>query len=176
MEGLDLIPENDEKELDDLISGKINNINLFKNEKNKKNVNKQLEEINLFNRTILNTNNWGSSNLRGNPKENSQNIFHFKPDVKDIEKEIGKNIYNTKLPRARQYTKAILKNSLSLNSSKGFIGTNLLSTMYKTNVLNSTGSKNLINSGSFTSGLSKSLAAGNNSNFMSSENFNLNKK
>ena len=86
MEGLDLIPENDEKELDDLISGKINNINLFKNEKNKKNVNKQLEEINLFNRTILNTNNWGSSNLRGNPKENSQNIFHFKPDVKDIEK------------------------------------------------------------------------------------------
>ena len=63
-----------------------------------------------------------------------------------------------------------------MNSSKGFIGTNLLSTMYKTNVLNSTGSKNLINSGSFTSGLSKSLAAGNNSNFMSSENFNLNKK
>lgn len=143
IEKLDLIPEHDEKEMDEFIKDKFNNIDLFKssnkiissnkdfnseNFKNKQRLTNYtsssidktslasslagvgLDEVNTFNSTILRTNNWGDSNVKlSQNKDNSfeKTVNHFKPNKREIEREIGKSIYNTKLPRARQFTKAV---------------------------------------------------------------------
>lgn len=118
---LDLIPEHDERESDNLIANNVNNTDLFKNNKiylksNLKEMNKEdseaakkLDEVNLFTKTILGMNNWGNSQpkLGINNKESVENTTFFKPQKKEIEKEVGKSIFNTKLPRARLPAKAI---------------------------------------------------------------------
>ena len=128
MEKLDLIPEFEESEIDGEKAKKLKNTNLFKkvetskNKKinNKKNIlnnnnnynkdnlnlkNEELEEINKFNNAILKNANWGTAGKPMASEENTKNYQCHKPDKKEIEREIGKNIYNTKLPRARLLTK-----------------------------------------------------------------------
>lgn len=122
MDSLDLIPENDEKDIDNIISN-MNNIDLFKNnlklgikDRYKENEASQiLDEVNLFTKTILGTNNWGDSypKLCNNSREHVEKTTYFKPQKKEIEKEVGKSILNTKLPRARLSTKAIETQNLS---------------------------------------------------------------
>jgi hypothetical protein len=121
MDSLDLIVEHDEREIDNLIANNINNTDLFKNSKNNfksnakeryketNDLSQKLDEVNLFTKTIMSNNDWGNSypKLGNNSKELVENMTHFKPHKKEIEKEIGKSILNTKLPRARLSTKAI---------------------------------------------------------------------
>lgn len=122
MDSLDLIPEHDEREIENLVNtNNINNTDLFKNNKiylksNYKERYKEesesaqkIDEVDLFTKTILGTNNWGESypKLGNINKESLENTTYFKPHKKEIEKEIGKSIFNTKLPRARLSTKAI---------------------------------------------------------------------
>lgn len=120
MDTLDLIPEHDEKDLENIITNNVNNIDLFKNNKiylksnykerykEDSEASQNLDEINSFTKTILGTNNWGDSypKLGKNNKESIENTTFFKPHKKEMEKEIGKSILNTKLPRARLSTKA----------------------------------------------------------------------
>jgi len=118
MEKLDLIPEFEESEVD-AAERKINNFDLFKNPeinnykkiKNEKKVSderahtEELAEMNKFANSIMKTKNWGASARPSTTEESSKNYNFHKPDKKEIEREIGKNIYNTKLPRARLPTK-----------------------------------------------------------------------
>lgn len=109
IEQLDLIPENEEKEDEN----KINNTNLFKNLKNfKVDSNKinevndpkenKLEVINSFNNTIMSSKNWGENNLKnGSNKDPMERTSYFKPSKKFTEREMGRSIMDTKLPRAR---------------------------------------------------------------------------
>lgn len=124
METLDLIPEYEEKEMDDVVGAPIKNVDLFKNNKisdlklDKKdrygdNSDVKLEDVNQFNKTILGTNNWGELNNKLSNKENSTSNSYFKPQKKEIEREVGKSIQNTKLPRARLPTKAIERQNLN---------------------------------------------------------------
>ncbi len=124
MDTLDLIPEYDEKELDDAVPI-IKNINLFKNNKisdlKSDNKNKyldnntpdSLEDVNQFNKTILGTIKWGDLNNKLSSKENSTSTSFFKPQKKEIEREIGISIQNTKLPRNRLPTKAFERKNLN---------------------------------------------------------------
>lgn len=77
-----------------------NNNNNFGNKNNE-----DLEEINKFNNAILKNANWGQGGKPAASEENAKNYVFHKPDKREIEREIGKNIYNTKLPRARLLTK-----------------------------------------------------------------------
>jgi hypothetical protein len=108
LDALDLIPEYDEKICDDDGGAMINNYggNILINSKLGKNNNEyddkeSLEAINKFNYSILRNTYWGSSAGKGgaNPKGKK----HFKPDQKELEKEMGLNILNTKLPRSRVF-------------------------------------------------------------------------
>lgn len=126
LEKLDLIPEFEESQIDGENPKKLNNTNLFKKPETSKNKktntkknnldannstkidnknNQDLEEINKFNKAILKNANWGDTGRPSASDENSKNFLFHKPDKKKIEREIGKNIYNTKLPRARLLTK-----------------------------------------------------------------------
>jgi hypothetical protein len=103
IEQLDLIPEHEEKEEDE---NKINNINLFKNFKIDKEkvqiLENKLDDINTFNNTIMSTKNWGENTLKtDNNKDIMENTHYFKPNRKIFEKELGRSILDTKLPRAR---------------------------------------------------------------------------
>ena len=102
---LDLIPEYKESE------NSNNNIDLFKNRRNfnqeKKNFDKKLissslDEINKFNFEIMKNKGWG---LYGSEKTDKPKLEgpkpRFKPSKKALEKELGMNIVNTKLPRSR---------------------------------------------------------------------------
>lgn len=131
IEKLDLIPEFEETEMDTTKDDKkINNTNLFKNtEPNKTVYNKKkeriilsdkkseedLNEMNKFNNAIMKNANWGNSVKTAHTEENAKNLQFHKPDKKEIEREIGKSIYNTKLPRARLFTKIKDPGSTSFN-------------------------------------------------------------
>ena len=132
MEKLDLIPEFEESEMENTKGEikKINNTNLFKNSEpsktfynkkrerivlTEKNMEEDLSEINKFNNAIMKNTNWGNSVKQGNTEENTKNMQVHKPDKREIEREIGKNIYNTKLPRARLSTKIKDPGSNSFN-------------------------------------------------------------
>jgi hypothetical protein len=87
----------------------IDNPNLFrKSSYNKKDeggnsIKNSLDEINNFNMSIVKNNQWGS-NYSKLPKEGSRIKKSNKPDLKEIEREVGKNILNTKLPRSRVFS------------------------------------------------------------------------
>lgn len=161
MEKLDLIPEYEESEIDGENSKKLKSTNLFKkieNVKNKKisinkninnNINnEELEEINKFNNAIMKNTNWGTAGKPTASDENAKNFKFHKPDKKEIEREIGKNIYNTKLPRARLLTKIKDPGSSSFsnaaNKTGGLFGANENSkffgdgTLYDNSVFNKT--------------------------------------
>ena len=89
------------------------NTDIFKNKKNlvekekdifKESMTASLEEINKFNHSIMRNNLWGQ-NLLNKPKPNTANKLPIKPDTKELEREMGKTIVNTKLPRSRHLTK-----------------------------------------------------------------------
>ena len=168
IETLDLIPENEDN---NLLYGKINNTNLFKNLKDEKNKNdnKYLEEINSFNETILKNSSWGNSNMKTNNKDESQINYPIKPDKREIEKEVGKSVYNTKLPRNRMLTKALQNQNMNASSisfsSKG------LALFSRT----SQNKSNLLNSSNLNFG--NSTVIGKNSNLLGvNDNFNSIKK
>ncbi len=97
-----------------------NNSNIFKKTKKDdlENDGKSLEEINKFTYSIVHNQQWGSNATKGH-YEKYENRAPYKPELKDIEKEIGKNILKTKMPRARAYT--YVKNPLEMsNTSTGF--------------------------------------------------------
>jgi len=127
IEQLDLIPENEEKEEDE---NKINNTNLFKNFKIDKigNNNKEnkLDDINTFNNTIMSAKNWGENNLKNNNnKDPMERTNYFKPNKKNQERELGRSIVDTKLPRARLPNRfmeqQIISKSTNLNLKKSDI-------------------------------------------------------
>ena len=122
LEGLDEIMENEE------INPQENNEDIlqsdpFKKTKrdDKENYMRSLEEINKFNSSIVNNAQWGANTLRGHFERGGNNT-HFKPDLKDIEREVGKNIVKTKLPRSRVFSHVKTPNSMSMNATTSSFG------------------------------------------------------
>lgn len=107
LEGLDLIPEYEENITNDNLNNAdnpINNSNLFKKTKNNFTDDLQvLEEINKFNLSIVNNTQWGTTGSKM-PRNLNAGKVPAKPNLKEIEREVGKNIVKTKLPRARVYS------------------------------------------------------------------------
>ena len=131
LEELDLIPEFDETST--LHKKKLNNENLFK----KKNTIKskiilnsereELDEMNKFNNEIITDSKWGSTNKRKGGDDNLNTMQFNKPNKKEVEKELGKNIVNTKIPRARLLTKVKDPNFYKIaNKTGGAFGTSSL--------------------------------------------------
>lgn len=124
---LDLIPEFEENEMEEKKKIATNNVNLFKKKADNHRKDKaheeliinqeKLEDINKFNNAILKDTNWGNYLKPTKQEDLFRNTHFFKPDKKEIEKEIGKNIYNTKLPRARLLTKIKDPGSSSFNKT-----------------------------------------------------------
>ena len=111
LDALDCMPEYDKKLEDEHF--RSTNTDMFKNKKNlvdqekdkfKESITASLEEINKFNHSIMKNSLWGH-NLMNKPKPNTANKLPVKPDTKELEKEMGKTIVNTKLPRSRHLTK-----------------------------------------------------------------------
>lgn len=107
LEKLDLIPEDDENSIN---KKTINNENLFKKTnpaKSKININteRELDEMNKFNNEIIKDLKWGSTNNKRDGDDHYNSKQHIRPNIKNVEKELGKNIVNTKIPRARLLTK-----------------------------------------------------------------------
>jgi len=94
IDNLDLVPELDERALEEEKLKKENEINIFKNLRNKRNYKfrsiSDLEEINKFNFSIVNNKKWGSESL--NIKKNDNKLMTVKKPTKStLAKEIGKN-------------------------------------------------------------------------------------
>lgn len=111
LDALDQMPEYDKNLEDEHF--RSTNTDMFKNkknvndqekEKNKESINASLEEINKFNHSIMRNILWGER-LVNKPKPNTANKMPVKPDQKELEKEMGKTIVNTKLPRSRHFSK-----------------------------------------------------------------------
>ena len=111
LDALDQMPEYEQKLEDEHF--RSTNTDIFKNKKNliekekdifKESMTAYLEEINKFNHSIMRNNLWGQ-NLLNKPKPNTANKLPIKPDTKELEREMGKTIVNTKLPRSRHLTK-----------------------------------------------------------------------
>ena len=106
LDGLDQIMEFDENAYDLEDKLKTNNLfrRTFKNDTEKLEGGAHtLEEINKFNLSIVNNAQWGTNLSKGLP-EKHDNQTHFKPDLKEIQREVGINIAKTKLPRSRVYS------------------------------------------------------------------------
>lgn len=110
-DALDQMPEYDKNLEDEHF--RSTNIDMFKNKKNmvdqekekyKESINASLEEINKFNHSIMKNIMWGQG-MVNKPKPNTANKLPVKPDQKELEKEMGKTIVNTKLPRSRHFSK-----------------------------------------------------------------------
>jgi hypothetical protein len=101
-----------------------NNTNIFKNKKNdgdQSDDGKSLEEINKFTYSLLHNQAWGANNVRGR-FDKGEGTMHFKPDLKELEKEVGKNIVKTKLPRARAFTYVKTPNVMNNTGGNGKTG------------------------------------------------------
>lgn len=107
LDGLDMIHEYEENislENDD-----IKNTNLFKTKKGKTPEEEQeaylksLEEINKFNFSIVKNSAWGTGASK-RIIDKSENKTHVKPNFREIEREVGKNVAKTKLPRSRVFS------------------------------------------------------------------------
>ncbi len=112
LESLDQIVEFEEHE-----NESVNNANFFKQTKIKDKINdyqKSLEDINKFNFSIIKNAQWGANNTIGQNQKHD-NITKYKPDLKEIEREVGKNIVQTKLPRARVFS--YVKSPLEMNAT-----------------------------------------------------------
>ena len=105
LDSLDLIPEYEENRLES------NNIDIFKRRKNylqekkeldKKLISSSLDEINKFNYNILKNKGWGQSAIDRLKLEEPK--IYYKPNKKELERELGQNIVNKKLPRSRIIT------------------------------------------------------------------------
>ena len=118
IEQLDLIPEHSEKDEDE---NKINNTNLFKNFKIDKHVmykESKLDDLNTFNSTIMSSKNWGENNLKeGNKNDPVAGTNYFKPSRKNVERELGRSIMDTKLPRARLPNRFLEQQIISKSNS-----------------------------------------------------------
>jgi hypothetical protein len=112
LESLDQIVEFEEHE-----NESVNNANFFKNTKMKDKLDdyqKSLEDINKFNFSIIKNAQWGANNSVG-LNQKHDNITKYKPDLKEIEREVGKNIVQTKLPRSRVFS--YVKSPLEMNAT-----------------------------------------------------------
>ncbi len=81
----------------------------LKHPKNRHNVQQQepsLEVVNKFNYSIIYDSSWGSKSLDVNLHKNKNLLFSkHKPSKKELTKEMGSLIVNTKLPRSRIFNK-----------------------------------------------------------------------
>ena len=111
LDALDQMPEYEKKLEDEHFRN--TNSDMFKNkkniieqekDKNKDLINASLEEINKFNHSIMKNSLWGQS-LGSKNKPSTANKIPIKPDAKEFEREMGKTIYNTKMPRSRHLSK-----------------------------------------------------------------------
>lgn len=111
LDALDQMPEYDKN----LENEQFRNTNtdMFKSRKNlteqekekfKESINASLEEINKFNQSIMRNISWGQG-VQNKEKPNTANKLPIKPDQKELEKEMGKTIVNTKMPRSRHFSK-----------------------------------------------------------------------
>ena len=91
LDTLDLIPEIDEK-LAEESNIKNNFLEIFKMKKVDVTKSNDLEEINKFNLSIINNIRWGSESLTRTKNEPIRKGA-IKPTKKEIEKEVGKNIF-----------------------------------------------------------------------------------
>jgi len=152
LEKLDLIPEFEENE-EKKDKKKVNNENLFKKKnpaKSKINLNaerEELNEMNKFNNEIITDSKWGSTNKRKDSEDNFNSKNFTKPNKKLIEKELGRNIVNTKIPRARLLTKVKDPNFSKIANKTGgaFGNTNLFNETFQINKNNTTFNKTGIN-------------------------------
>ena len=76
--------------------------------------------INKFNLSLVNNPGWGSNSMKSH-KDNHFNQKLHKPDLKEMERELGKNVVKTKMPRSRVYSKVAASN-LNMNSTMGNLG------------------------------------------------------
>ena len=129
LDGLDLIPEYEENiSLDnpDDPDEDVNNSNIFK--KTKKDTNEEygrsMEEINKFTYSIIKNSGWGNNTSSKLPKDqfisSMKDKGPHKPDQREIEMEVGKNITKTKLPRSRVYSYIKNPNNPMNNTTTGF--------------------------------------------------------
>ena len=104
LEGLDLIPNYDESNYEN------NNIDIFKKrktylqqQKDLQNsiLNNNLEDINKFTLNIINNENWGLNNT-DNIKSKKVSKRPVKPDIKELEREVGVKVVKSKMPRSRK--------------------------------------------------------------------------
>ena len=132
---------------------KVNNENLFRKKnpaKSKINLNaerEELNEMNKFNNEIITDSKWGSTNKRKDSEDNFNSKNFTKPNKKLIEKELGRNIVNTKIPRARLLTKVKDPNFSKIANKTGgaFGNTNLFNETFQINKNNTTFNKTGIN-------------------------------
>ena len=111
LDALDQMPEYDKNIENEQF--RSTNTDMFKSRKNlteqekekfKESINASLEEINKFNHSIMKNMMWGQGG-QNKPKPNTANKMPIKPDQKELEKEMGKTIVNTKMPRSRHFSK-----------------------------------------------------------------------
>jgi hypothetical protein len=111
LDALDQMPEYDKNIENEQF--RSTNTDMFKSRKNvsenekekfKESMNASLEEINKFNHSIMKNMMWGQGGLN-KTKPNTANKIPIKPDQKELEKEMGKTIVNTKMPRSRHFSK-----------------------------------------------------------------------
>jgi hypothetical protein len=129
LDGLDLIPEFDEIVSPDKIEKEdLNNSNLFKktkmgkmeqSENNTEGYIRSLEEINKFNLSIVKNPAWGAGKSKINTDKYNNKTF-YKPSRKDVEREVGKNVAETKLPRSRVFSFVSAPGSLNATATSGF--------------------------------------------------------
>jgi DNA phosphorothioation-dependent restriction protein DptG len=111
LDALDQMPEYDKNIENEQF--RSTNTDMFKSRKNlteqekekfKESINASLEEINKFNHSIMKNMMWGQGS-QNKQKPNTANKMPIKPDQKELEKEMGKTIVNTKMPRSRHFSK-----------------------------------------------------------------------
>jgi hypothetical protein len=95
LDKLDLVPEIDEKLVEEDVIKNENNVNFMKNPRTRrfqkfKSVS-DLEEINKFNFSIINNQKWGLESLKLR-KSDSRKLDIQKPTRQTLAKELGKNL------------------------------------------------------------------------------------
>ena len=64
-------------------------------------LNNNLEDINKFTLNIINNENWGLNNT-DNIKSKKVSKRPVKPDIKELEREVGVKVVQSKMPRSRK--------------------------------------------------------------------------
>lgn len=104
LDALDLIPEYEEdkdEEVNNLggsiiANRKVSRLSMDQDD------NESLETMNKFNFSIIKNNQWGAG-LPGQGKSQGPGKKHYKPDLRELEKELGSSVISKKMPRSRVF-------------------------------------------------------------------------